>query len=72
MYLGNTFIKVYLLKYILSNSGGIFMEENIVEEMSKKYNKKEVVIETMISQCIYLGLNKDDSIQMIEQFYKID
>lgn len=48
------------------------MEENIVEEMSKKYNKKEVVIETMISQCIYLGLNKDDSIQMIEQFYKID
>lgn len=46
------------------------MEENIVEEMSKKYNKKEVVIETMISQCIDLGLNKDDSIQMIKQFYK--
>lgn len=46
--------------------------ENIVKELSRKYNKKEVVIETMISQCIDLGLNKDNSIQMIEQFYKID
>ncbi len=48
------------------------MEENIVEELSRRYNKKEVVIEIMISQCIDLGLNKDNSIQMIEQFYKIN
>lgn len=44
--------------------------EESVREMSKKYDKKELVIETMISQCIALGLNKDDSIQMITQFYK--
>ncbi len=46
--------------------------EEIVKEMSKKYDKKELVIETMISQCMTLGLNKDDSIQMITQFYKIN
>lgn len=60
----------------MSRRGGTYMEkeilEEIVKEMSKKYDKKELVIETMISQCMALGLNKDDSIQMITQFYKIN
>ncbi len=47
------------------------MEEKIVEELSRRYCKKEAVIEMMMLQCINLGLNKDNSIQMIEQFYKI-
>lgn len=48
------------------------MEEKILKELSRRYCKKEQVIEMMMLQCINLGLNNEDSIQMIEQFYKIN
>lgn len=46
------------------------MEENIVEELSRKYCKKENVIKAMIKKCSMLGFDVEDSIKYIKEFYK--
>ena len=50
--------------------GGRVMEKEIVEKLSKKYNRKQEVIIIMLEQCIKLGFDKYYSKNIIEEFYK--
>ena len=43
------------------------MEE--IKEISKKYNKKIKVIELMLNKTIQSGFSREESINLIEEFY---
>lgn len=45
------------------------MEEKIVEELSRKYYKKENVIKIMLEECIKLGYNIEKTKEYIKEFY---
>lgn len=43
--------------------------EEIIKKLSKKYNKKEEVVEIMVKKCVELGYNIDEAKRLIKQFY---
>ncbi len=43
--------------------------EDVVVELSKKYNKKEEVIEIMIEKSVELGYNTIEAIGLINNYY---
>lgn len=47
------------------------MEENIVEELSRRYCKKEKIIKTMIEKCTELGYNTEKTKGLIKEFYTV-
>lgn len=42
----------------------------IVEELSKRYNKKEKVIQIMIDKCIEMNYNIERVEELVDGFYK--
>lgn len=44
--------------------------DNIIEELSKKYNKKKQVIKIMIEKCESLGYNIQESKEIVDIFLK--
>ncbi len=45
-------------------------KENIVKELSEKYEKSEKLIKIILANAEKLGYNKKDSCIVIDEFYK--
>lgn len=48
----------------------ILVEREVVKELSKKQNKKEVLIQIMIESCVEMGYNVKEGKEIICDFYK--
>lgn len=47
------------------------VENEIIKELSKKYNKNEKVIQIMVKKCMDLNYNINEGKRVIEEFWMI-
>lgn len=47
------------------------IEEKIVNEISKEFNKKPELIEVMLTTCHIEGYDLDDTRKILKEFYKV-
>lgn len=47
------------------------VENEIIKELSKKYNKNEKVIQFMVKKCMDLNYNINEGKKIIEEFWMI-
>lgn len=46
------------------------VEDEVIKELSKKYNKKKKVIKILLEECNSFGYNIKESIEIVIEFFK--
>ena len=46
------------------------MEKKILKELSKKYARKEEILQIMFAECKKMGYNIEDFKNLLQEFYK--